>query len=238
VTLPMRPATVSWSSLCFDRKPSSSPGGRLLWAYFLEREPTMMQMRFPCTLAVLALHVSMASAAPAETPKKFDAKVKVSALEYRDEIAGRIEALLKSGKLSVNQLFDTFYIPIPNTYPQKFHTQYDRIFDEAFQKVLDGYLAQEPRHIYVILADANGYVPTHNSKFAQPITGARDYDAKNNRTKQLFNDRTGLAAARSKAPSLLQEYQRDTGETILDLSVPLFIRDRHWGCLRIGFRKD
>jgi hypothetical protein len=198
----------------------------------------MMQTRFPSTLVVLVLHGATAIGFSAEAPKKFDVRVKASAMEFRDEIAGRIEALLKSGKLSVNQLFDTFYIPIPNTYPQKFHTQYDRIFDAAFQGLLDEYLAREPRYIYVILADSNGYVPTHNSKFTQPLTGTRDYDVKNNRTKLLFNDRTGLAAARSKAPSLLQEYQRDTGETIFDLSVPLFIRDRHWGCLKIGFRKE
>lgn len=195
-------------------------------------------MRFPSTLVVLVLQAAATVGLAAEAPKKFDAKVRASAMEFRDEVAGRIEALLKSGKLSIPQLFDTFYIPIPNTYPQKFHTQYDRVFDESFRELLDGYLAREPRFIYVILADVNGFVPTHNSKFARPLTGNRDYDAKNNRTKQLFNDRTGLAAARSKAPYLLQEYQRDTGETILDLSVPLFIRDRQWGCLRIGYKKD
>jgi methyl-accepting chemotaxis protein len=194
-------------------------------------------MRISSTLVALVLQAATLSL-PAETPKKFDAKVKASAVEFRDDIGGRIEALLKSGKLSVPQLFDTFYIPIPNTYPQKFHTQYDRVFDEVLRGVLDGYLAREPRFIYVILTDVNGYVPTHNTRFAQPLTGNRDYDAKNNRTKQLFNDRTGLAAAHSKAPFLLQEYQRDTGESILDLSVPVFIRDRQWGCLRIGFRKD
>lgn len=195
-------------------------------------------MRFSSTLVVLALQAAATAGLTAEAPKKFDAKVKASAMEFRDEVAGRIEALLKSGKLTVPQLFDTFYIPIPNTYPQKFHTQYDRVFDEAFRELLDGYLAREPRFIYVILADVNGYVPTHNSKFAQPLTGNRDYDAKNNRTKQLFNDKAGLAAAHNKAPYLLQEYQRDTGETILDLSVPILIRDRPWGCLRIGYRKD
>ena len=198
----------------------------------------MVQVIRPFLIAAFAVQAAVTVCVSAEVPKKFEAKVKISALEYRDELAKRIEGLLKSGKLSTDQVFDTFYIPIPNTYPQKFHTQYDRVFDEALQKVLDGYLAREPRYIYVILADANGYVPTHNSKFAQPLTGNKDYDAKNNRTKLLFNDRTGLAAAHSKASSLLQEYQRDTGEIIQDLSVPLFIRDRHWGCLRIGFRKD
>jgi methyl-accepting chemotaxis protein len=58
----------------------------------------------------------------------------------------------------------------------------------------------------------------------------------NNRTKRIFNDRTGLAAAQNTAPFLIQKYQRDTGETMADLSVPIFIDGRHWGAVRIGYR--
>ena len=51
----------------------------------------------------------------------------------------------------------------------------------------------------------------------------------------MFNDRTGLAASRSTASFLIQEYQRDTGEVMFDLSVPLLVRGQHWGCVRIGY---
>lgn len=189
-------------------------------------------------LAALLFQAPAATVLQAVPPKSFDAWVKALAAECREEVTRRIESNLKSGKLTVAQLFDTFYIPLPNTSPQKFHTQYDRFFDETFQGLLDGYLARDPRMVYVILADANGYVPTHNSKYSQALTGNKDYDAKHNRTKLLFNDRTGLAAAKNTAPFLLQEYQRDTGETILDLSIPISIRERHWGCIRVGFRKE
>jgi len=155
----------------------------------------------------------------------------------RDEIVNRFELLLKNGKLSVGQLFDTFYIPIPNTYPQKFHTQYDRLFDSNIMNLLDSNLRKNSHFIYFIITDVNGYVPTHNSKYSQPLTGNKEVDIRKNRTKIIFNDRTGLAAARNTSPYLLQEYARDTGEMIYDLSLPIVVRGQHWGCVRVGFSK-
>ncbi len=85
--------------------------------------------------------------------------------------------------------------------------------------------------------DVNGYLPTHNSRYSRPLTGIGDTDTKWNRTKRLFSDRTGLAAAHNKEPYLLQRYSRDTGEVMSDLSVPVIIRNRHWGAIRIGYRQ-
>jgi hypothetical protein len=46
----------------------------------------------------------------------------------------------------------------------------------------------------------------------------------------------GLTAARSQAPFLVQRYERDTGEQMVDLSVPVLLRGKHWGSVRVGFR--
>jgi len=159
------------------------------------------------------------------------------ASKARDEISNNFEQLLKSRNLSLSQLFDTFYIPIPNSYPQKYHTQYDKVLDNTIQNILDNYLKKSSHFIYFIISDVNGYVPTHNSKYSQPLTGNKEIDSIKNRTKVIFNDRTGLAAAKNTAQYLLQEYSRDTGETIYDLSVPIYTRNQHWGCVRVGFTK-
>jgi len=34
----------------------------------------------------------------------------------------------------------------------------------------------------------------------------------------------------------LQTYKRDTGEVMHDLSVPIYVRGRHWGGFRVGYR--
>ncbi len=167
----------------------------------------------------------------------FDRKVKGWAESCRDEVSAQFELLLTSGKLSVPQLFDTFYIPIPGTSPQKFHTQYDQITDGVLRPIIDKYLELDERIVFVVPVDVNGYLPTHNSRYSRPLTGVGDRDTKWNRTKRIFSDRTGLAAAHNVEPYLLQRYSRDTGEVMSDLSVPVMIQNRHWGAIRIGYRQ-
>ncbi|MBF0573334.1 MAG: chemotaxis protein [Desulfamplus sp.] len=163
--------------------------------------------------------------------------VKKLAEECRQEILNKFDELISSGKLKSAQLFDTFYIPIQNSYPQKYHTQYDQIFDKNIQTIIDKYLSKDKRVLFVIIVDKNGYVPTHNSIFSKPLTGDKDVDSINNRTKRLFNDRTGLAAARNQEPYLIQKYSRDTGESLYDFSIPIIFQNNHWGAVRIGYQE-
>ncbi len=171
-----------------------------------------------------------------ELKSKFDKQVFEWAKQCRQEVKDQFDLMLTSGQLSVGQLFDTFYIPIPNTYPQKYHTQYDKIADEVLRPIIDKYLKKDKRLVFFIAVDRNGYVSTHNTRYAQPLTGNPDVDSVRNRTKRIFNDRTGLAAARNTNEYLLQHYSRDTGEQMSDLSVPLYINNRHWGAIRVGYK--
>jgi len=82
--------------------------------------------------------------------------------------------------------------------------------------------------------DVNGYLPTHNTKFQKPISGVADKDLAGNRTKRIFNDPVGIAAARNAEPSLLQVYKRDTGETMWDVSSPIYVKGKRWGGFRVG----
>ena len=168
---------------------------------------------------------------------RLDLKIKNLAENCRDELQHELNVLLDTNKLTLAQLFDTFYIPIPNTNPQKYHTQYDKITDDVFRIILDKYLTADRHILFVVAVDRNGYLPTHNSKYSRPLTDDPDYNTKHNRTKRIFNDRTGLAAARNTKPYLLQKYSRDTGEMPADLSVPIIIKGKHWGALRIGYKR-
>lgn len=185
--------------------------------------------------AFLLLFAPPSARAAEEELTAFDKQVNAWAQECRDEAVTRIQKMLATGKLNMAKLFDTFYIPIPNTDPQKYHTQYDRFFDEAMQEPLDRYLKKDKRLKFVVIVDQNGYLPTHNSRYSIPLTGNSQVDVVQNRTKRIFNDRTGLAAARNVRDYLLQKYYRDTGETMYDLSVPIFVNDQHWGSIRFGY---
>lgn len=198
----------------------------------------MLRQNGICTGLLILFLLVLPQQSQAVNLDAFDMKVKSWAESCRDEVSARFEELLKAGKLSEAQLFDTFYIPIPNTSPQKFHTQYDRITDEILQPIIDKYLDQDERIVFVVPVDVNGYLPTHNTRYSRPLTGVGDNDTKWNRTKRLFSDRTGLAAARNLEPYLLQSYSRDTGEHMGDFSVPIVIRKRHWGAIRIGYQQN
>jgi len=167
----------------------------------------------------------------------FDLQVKTLAENCRTEVQNEMEKLISGNRLGMAQMFDTFYIPIPNTNPHKFKTQYDKLTDEVLRIILDKYLEKDKRILFVVAVDRNGYLPTHNTRYSRPLTDDQDFNTKNNRTKRLFNDRTGLAAARNKQPYLLQKYSRDTGEQLADLSVPINIQGKHWGTLRIGYKR-
>jgi hypothetical protein len=173
-----------------------------------------------------------------ETLTGFDLQVKSLAENCRDEVQAELEKLVSSNRISLTQLFDTFYIPIPNTNPQKFKTQYDKFTDQVLRIIEDNYLEKDKRILFVVAVDRNGYLPTHNTRYSRPLTDDEDFNTKNNRTKRLFNDRTGLAAARNTKPYLLQKYSRDTGEQMADLSVPIFVQGKHWGALRIGYKRN
>jgi methyl-accepting chemotaxis protein len=151
--------------------------------------------------------------------------------EYRDQIARAIEALADRGL----QVFDQQYRPIPNTTPQKYKTAYDDEFARQMQPLYDRLIEETQGGAFALCVDVNGYGPTHNSKFSRPMTGNAEVDIMTSRDKRIFNDVTGLRAARNTQPFLLQTYMRDTGEVLNDLSMPIHVHGRHWGALRAGF---
>lgn len=154
---------------------------------------------------------------------------------------------------TLSEVFDSSLLPITlpkkitNAYKnaspeqlkriQKYHytTGLDSYLDASIVTVQDKFLADK-EIVYAVLVDRNGYVPTHNSIVNKKLTGNFVYDLDNNRTKRIFNDPVGLKAARNTTkPYLDQIYQRDTGETMWDISLPVFVKGRHWGAFRIGF---
>jgi methyl-accepting chemotaxis protein len=144
---------------------------------------------------------------------------------------------LANGQLTSEELFDEHYLPIPHTEPPKFSTKYDRFTDRAVQALEDEFL-KDDQIVFAVLVDRNGYLPTHNTKYSVPLTGDREKDKAGNRSKRMFNDEVGLAAARNQKPFLKQVYQRDTGEKMWDLSVPVYVGGKHWGGYRIGFSME
>jgi HAMP domain-containing protein len=147
-----------------------------------------------------------------------------------------LDAAIDGGALTVNEVFDRNYVPIKGYAfgaKPKFHTRYDSIVEPAVL-VFEDKIAGQEDFIYAVGVDENGYLPAHNTRYQKPLTGDADTDLVGNRTKRIFDDPVGLAAARNLEPGRLQVYARDTGETMWDVSSPILVKGKHWGGFRIG----
>lgn len=159
------------------------------------------------------------------------------ARQTAERISERMTADVQHGKVSEADLFDRSYQPIANTHPQKYSTRFDRYTDQVLPEMQETVL-QHPGVVFAISCTQEGYIPTHNQIYSQPLTGDAERDYLNNRTKRIFNDKVGGRSGNHQKPLLLQTYIRETGEHMHDLSVPIYVGGRHWGGFRIGYQPE
>jgi HAMP domain-containing protein len=166
------------------------------------------------------------------TLEKARVAASIGARQYGDLLDGAIDG----GALTVADVFDRQYVQIPGYAwgkSPKFHTRYDSFIENAVLVFEDKFLEQDD-FVFAVGVDENGYLPVHNSRYQKALTGDAEKDLVGNRTKRLFNDPVGLAAAQNKDPTFLQVYQRDTGETMWDVSSPILVKGKKWGGFRVG----
>jgi methyl-accepting chemotaxis protein len=158
------------------------------------------------------------------------------AREGASQIAAKFEADVDANRITMNDLFDRSYQPVANTRPAKFQTRFDRYTDDVLPAIQEPILSRHDGLVFVIACTPQGYVPTHNKAFSQPLTGDVAVDTVKSRSKRKFDDRTGIRCGSHQQAVLLQTYTRDTGELMHDLSVPIMVKGRHWGGLRLGYK--
>ena len=159
--------------------------------------------------------------------------------EAAGQIAKLLEDSVRTSTVSLADLFDEQYRPIPGTQPQQHTTRFVDLADRLFPQVQERMLSLSPKVVFCIAVDRNGYVPTHNRKYCHPQRGDVAWDTANSRYRRIFNDRTGLASARNQRPFLLQTYRRDMGGgnfvVMKEAAAPITVAGRHWGGLRLAF---
>jgi len=162
-----------------------------------------------------------------------------AAQEAAGQIAKLLEDAVRTGTISVEDLFDEDYQPIAGTQPQQHLTCFVDLADRLFPQVQERLLGLSDKVVFCIAVDRNGYVATHNKKYCHPQRGELAWDTANSRYRRIFNDRTGLASARNKRPFLLQTYRRDMGGgqfvVMKECAAPITVNGRHWGGLRLAF---
>lgn len=173
--------------------------------------------------------------------RREDAEMMALAKDTAKQVGRLFEEALNRRDISWQELFDTDYVPVPNTDPPKFLTKSTRLCDRLLPPVQEPVLGRNERITFCAAVDRNGYLPTHNKKYSEePRPGDPAWNQAHSRNRRIFDDRTGLAAARNRAPVLEQTYHRDMGQgkvvVMKDISAPVMVNGQHWGAVRIGCR--
>ncbi len=166
----------------------------------------------------------------------FITKVKAVAAE----VTAAFERALAEGRIAEAALFDHDYKPIPGSDPEQLMAGCVALTDDVLPAIQEPVLGFDERVVFCACVDVNGYLPTHNRKFAQPQGDDPVWNAANCRNRRIFDDRVGLAAGRNREPFLLQTYRRDMGGgtfvMMKDVSAPIMVAGKHWGSVRLAYK--
>jgi len=157
------------------------------------------------------------------------------------QIAKLLEDALRTGAITVQDLFDESYQAVGGSNPAQVTTRFLSLAERLFPQVQERMLALSDKVVYCIAVDRNGYVACHNQQYNQrQRSGDVVWNTAHCRNRRIFNDRTGLASGRNQRPFLLQTYRRDMGGghfvVMKEVAAPIAVNGRHWGGLRLAFK--
>jgi len=161
-------------------------------------------------------------------------------IDTAKRIGELFDTAITRGEITEKQLFDERYREIPGSNPKQYLTDYVEFTDRVLPPIQDPLQRSDPRIIFCVAWAKGGYLPTHNPNYRQPQGRDPVWNAAHCRNRRLFKDRAVQKVARNTKPFLLQTYRRDMGGgnfvLMKDLSSPIWVRGRHWGAFRIGYR--
>lgn len=151
-----------------------------------------------------------------------------------------LEAALRGHRISESDLFDTEYHMIKGTDPIQVMAKHTTLVEELFPPLIEPVLQQSDRIVFCCITDRNGYIAAHNRKYSHPQRpGDRSWNAANSRNRRVFDDRTGILAART-GKSIVQTYARDMGGgnfvMLKEIDAPIKAGNRNWGAVRLAVK--
>ena len=192
------------------------------------------------TEALVAISEGILGSIAASGVRTAQSELIATVMETAATIGDLFEAALARGEVTLADLFDDAYRPIPGSDPQQHMTRFVSLTDRLLPPLQEKLLTSNGRIVFCAAVDRNGFLPTHNRKYSQPQGRDPLWNNANCRNRRIFDDRTGLAAARNRKPFLLQSYRRDMGGgqflVMEDLSAPILVKGRHWGGFRFGLK--
>ena len=163
------------------------------------------------------------------------------AMEAGVQLREIFEHGVSSSAIPIDAMFDTNYVEISGSNPLQHRTRILDWADRALPPFQEAFLAKDPRMVFCVAIDRNGYLPVHNKIYSHPQrAGDVAWNTANSRNRRIFNDTAGLAAGRNQRTYLIQSYARDmgNGKTVMmrEIDVPIRVQGRHWGGFRTAYK--
>lgn len=163
-----------------------------------------------------------------------------TAMRYAAQTSELLSAAVDRGDISLKDLFDDRYEPVPQTNPPQHLAKHTLTVERLLPALMEEGLRSHPNTVYCIPTDRNGYLAVHNRAYSQPQGADPVWNMAHCRNRRIFNDRVGLAAGRNQDRFLLQTYRRDLGGghfvLMKEASAPITVKGRHWGGVRYGYK--
>jgi methyl-accepting chemotaxis protein len=161
------------------------------------------------------------------------------AIEAAGRVANAFEDAVARHEITLNDLFDNEYVPIPGTEPLQHHARFLDLAEKLLPDIQEPLLAGDKRMVFCVAVDRNGYLPIHNMIYSRPQRpGDVLWNAVHSRNRRIFDDRAGLSAGRVVRPYLIQNYPRNMGDRIVmmwEIDAPIRVFGKHWGGLRTAY---
>jgi hypothetical protein len=150
-----------------------------------------------------------------ETDRKIEALLIAAGLEFQKKLEDDVDA----GRVLREDLFDEKYISAGDGKQTNRASAY---FNREFLGKLKELSAVDRKIIYVVAMDRKGFMPTH-------VNPARSGVIMKDAVSQRGAQTTKLIGQAFRRPI------EAGGQLVVDISCPIMIRNKLWGCLRIGY---
>jgi methyl-accepting chemotaxis protein len=161
------------------------------------------------------------------------------AIDAANRIARLFEDAVTQRQISLDDLFDNDYIPIPDTNPPQHRTRFLEFVEKILPGIQEPLLASDKRLVFCAAVDRNGYLPVHNKIYSKPQRhGEVLWNTANSRNRRIFDDRAGLSAGRVVRPYIIQNYPRDMGDRVVmmwEIGAPIRVFGKQWGGFRTAY---
>ncbi|WP_121440634.1 methyl-accepting chemotaxis protein [Alkalispirillum mobile] len=157
------------------------------------------------------------------------------------ETAEAFEDGIQRGSVSKEALFDQNYQREADSDPARYTTASADFCDRVLPAVQEPALQHQRRVLSAFVCDVGGYVPAQSREAAR-APSADDGAEPPRFHRRRLDSRETRAAARNRERFLLQTYRLELGgghhALVKEVSVPIKVQGRHWGCQRLIYAAE